>query len=204
MFKGSLLGLIVLSYVSLMSAHEGLIEAKASYFHPTDPNFRDIYGGGWIYGLEASYGLWKGLYAWGSSGYFHQSGLSKGSYDSTHVTFVPCGLGLKYLFTLDTVDLYLGAGALGTYGHTTNDSSYVARSQSKWGFGGIAKIGVILNIKRFFFIDLFSDYSWMKIHFHNHDAGVLSNTANFNGWSIGIALGYRFGKPQKPRPVMVP
>jgi opacity protein-like surface antigen len=171
-----------------------MVEAKAAYFRPTSPVFRDIYSDGGIYGAEVSCQAWKELYGWVSGSVFHKTGSSLGSHDSTKVTFVPIGLGLKYLFPIDPVDLYLGGGILATYLHLTDDSPYVIHERSKWGVGGIIKGGLLFNITHHVFIDVCSDYSWTQVGFHDtHHHHIVSHDANLSGWSIGAGVGYRLG-----------
>jgi len=170
-------------------------EAKAAYFHPTDKDFRKVYSGGGIYGFEVTGQAWRNIYAWGSGDYFHKSGSSIGSGNSSKITFVPLGFGLKYLFPMRFVDIYAGAGMLTTYLHMKDDSPFVIHSVSKWGLGAVVKTGANFIIKKHFFIDLFTSYSFMKIGFHNtHHGKVIRHHADLSGWSIGGGVGYRFGK----------
>jgi hypothetical protein len=194
--------LILATLFSSLQAVDTLVEAKAAYFYPTSHEFREIYSDGGIYGLEVSCQAWRGFYPWFSASIVHKSGHSITtsplvSSDSTRITLVPLGLGLKYLYPINFVDLYAGVGILGTYVHIKDNSPFVIRSSSKWGVGGIAKIGAIFNYKSFF-VDLFSDYSYTKVDFHNTNHGqVVRHRANISDWSIGAGIGYRFGYVKK-------
>ena len=171
-------------------------EVKGGYFYPTSHKFRDIYSGGGIYGLELSCQAWQQLYGWASGDIFYKSGHSQGLHHSTHITMVPLGAGLKYLFPVSFSDIYLGAGVLGTYLHMKDRSPYVIRSLSKWGAGGIFKAGVLFNFKEHYFVDLFSNYTIMNIDFHNTDHNrVIRHTAHLSGWTVGLGIGYRYGRP---------
>ncbi len=174
-------------------AGEVLLEGKAGYFFPQNHKFRKIYGSGLIYGAELSVQAWKWLYPWASASYFSKTGHSFDVSYSTRVTFVPVGVGLKGIYTTRNVDFYLGAGLLATYLHTHDHSCFVIQRQSKWGVGAIAKAGLLFNLRKHIFLDIFGDYSWTKIHFHNTRNGtVIPQTANLSGFSVGAGLGGRF------------
>lgn len=175
-------------------------EAKAAYFRPTSDKFRDVYGSGGIYGLEASCQFWKPLYAWASADYFHKRGRSIGSGggSSTKVTLVPLAFGAKYLIPYKWVDFYLGIGPTFTYIHFTDNAPGVIRHSSKWGYGGMAKAGALLNFKKHFFFDLFTDYSYLKARFSNTSEGkVLRPHMDLSHWSIGLGVGMRLGRTEK-------
>ena len=177
-------------------AREVLMEVKAGYFHPTNHRFRKIYpGGGGIYGAEVSLQTWKGVYAWISGSYFSESGRSLGERDRTIITMVPLGAGLKCLFDVTRhARLYFGGGALGTYLNTQDHSPYVIKSVHKWGAGGIVKAGSLVTLGKVFFLDFFADYSFMKIDCDNtHHDKLVRHDADLSGWSLGGAIGYRFG-----------
>ncbi len=171
-----------------------LLEAQAAYYHPTNHEFREIYSGSGIYGLELSVQSWRGLYPWVSGSVFSKTGHSIGLENRTNITFVPIGIGLKYLWKVHFVDLYLGAGVLPTYLHIHDHSAYVVKKRSKWGCGGIAKVGAIFNLPKSFFIDVFTDYSYIKISNHDSRHGTVHpHSANLSGFSFGGGVGYRFG-----------
>jgi hypothetical protein len=171
-----------------------LVEAQAGYYYPTNHKFREIYSGSGIYGLEVSVQSWRSLYAWVSGSVFAKSGHSIGLRNSTHIVFVPIGVGLKYLWKVNFVDLYLGAGVLPTYLHIHDHSPYVVQKSSKWGCGGIAKVGAIFNLPKSFFIDVFTSYSYIKISDHDtRHHTIYPSSANLSGFTFGGAIGYRFG-----------
>lgn len=186
--------------ITCLQAVDMFAEAKAAYFLPIDSKFRKIYSDRSIYGAEYSCQAWQGLYGWASGSYYSSWGTSIGLKHRTHIYFIPVALGLKYLYRFKRVDLYVGAGAMGTYLHIKDYSRFVIPTSCKWGFGGIAKAGLIVNLPKAFFIDFFSDYSYMKVDFHNTDHGkVQRHSADLSGWSIGGSIGYRFGGKAKPK-----
>lgn len=175
-----------------------LVEAQAAYYQPTGHEFRAIYSGSVIYGLELSVQSWRGLYAWASSSVLTKSGHSLGFGNSTHLTFVPLGIGLKYLWRVKFIDFYLGGGVLPTHLHIHNHSQYVVQKISKWGCGGIAKAGALFNLPNAFFIDVFTNYSYLKISNHNSRHGTITpHSADLSGFSFGGGIGYRWGSSSK-------
>jgi outer membrane protein len=180
--------------ISQQEKKQLLIEAKVAAFIPTDQTFKKIYGStGGIYGLEATFSLHACLSAWASADYFSQQGHSIGGDDPTQVTLVPLGLGLKYFFRVKRVDFYLGAGLLGAYLHLHDHSPYVIQHLSKWGIGGVAKIGALYHLKEHLFVDVFTSYSHLNIDFHHtHHGEVICKAADLSHVSIGAGIGYCF------------
>ncbi len=189
----SLTALLTLS-TSCLQAWDSFLEAKAAYFYPTDDKFRSIYNSRGIYGLEYTCQAWKWLYPWISTSYYSSWGKSMGFGYRTHIYFIPIGLGLKYLHSFKHADLYAGVGGLATYVHIRNHSPFVVPTTAKWGGGAIAKVGLLINLPKSFLIDIFSDYSYMKVDTRKSDHGkVIRHHVDLSGWSIGGAIGYRFG-----------
>ena len=107
--------------------------------------------------------------------------------------FVPIGLGLKYLHQFCYGDFYVGLGVLATDLRLRDCSSFVVQHRNKWGAGGIAKMGIYFDLPRCFFLDVFADYSFVKIDFCNNcGVEVQSHRANISGFSFGLGVGYRF------------
>jgi hypothetical protein len=105
---------------------------------------------------------------------------------------------LKYLFPVKPVDFYLGAGPLAAYMHIHDHSEGIPQKTCRWGGGGILKGGAIFNFMRHFFLDLFTDYSFIYVPV-SHRTDLITRNANLSGWSIGLGLGCRFGKEVKEK-----
>lgn len=175
-------------------AKDVLLEVRGAYFRPTNSLFREIYGSSGRYGLEVSAQAWKGLYPFVSADYFRKSGHSIGFCDPTHITLVPIGIGLKYLFPFqEKFDFYVGAGVLPTYMRIRDCGPFVEPTTRKWGVGGIAKAGFLYTCKNGLFIDIFGDYNYTKIRIdQDDDCCVERNDAKVGGWAVGLGIGYRF------------
>lgn len=192
----SLCGCVLL--IQQAQASELLPEAKVGYFYPTSSKFREIYSGNAIYGLEFSFQAYRQWYPWIAASYFTQDGHSSALKNGTRITLVPLEIGLKYLFhTSRHTRIYVGLGAAPTYLRTRDHSSYVIESVHKWGIGGVAKLGSLVDIGRFFF-DFFADYFFTTIDFSDtHHHKLVRHDADVSGLSIGIGIGYRFGGNEK-------
>lgn len=170
-----------------------LPEVKAAYFYPLDSRFRKIYSGGGLYSFEATFSCWDCFYPWISAGGFWKSGRSIGEKDKTEIVMIPLGVGLKYLFCCGCFNPYIGAGLAVTYLHTDDHSPFVKKNNSGWGVGGIAKVGNLYYFCESFFIDIFADYTYMKVDFDKvSDPFVIGLNANVSGFSFGGGLGFCF------------
>lgn len=182
------------TFSNILNSADILIEGKGAYFYSTSNTFRKIYSGGGLYGVEISSQMFSDFYGWISADYFNKKGSSIGSHDSTKIFFTPLGLGIKYLLPVDFVDFYLGVGVLGTYVHIKDDSPYVIHTSAKWGVGGIGKFGIFFNFAKHFFVDIFTNYYYTKIDFHNtRHQKIIRHDADLSGFSFGGGLGFRFG-----------
>ncbi len=187
--------ILLLAFTLQLKATETLIEAKGAYLYLTHHKMREIYGPVGQYGLETSISLWRSWYLWASGDVFHNDGKSLGFHQSTDITVVPVGFGIKYLRPInERFDWYAGIGPQYSYLHIHNHSSYVTQHIDKWGWGAIGKGGFLLNLYKGIFLDIFGQYSYLNIHFNNSLQGKVSaHDAHLSGWLFGGAIGYRFG-----------
>lgn len=185
---------LVMSFVPLCARHDVIVEGKAAYFFPTNSRFRDIYGNGsGQYGAEVTFRLFRQLYGFTSADFFNKKGKSINFCNSTTVNIINVGIGLKYLVPFCVGDFYVGLGALPTRLHTTDCSPYVIKNRTKWGCGGIAKVGAYFDLPKSFVIDVFADYSFVKIPFNCcPKLNLAGHSAHANGLSVGAGVGYRF------------
>jgi outer membrane protein len=170
------------------------LEAKAGYFYPASHRFRKIYSNGsGIYGIELNVKAYDWLYVFASGNYFVKNGHSIGGKHRTKVALVPLALGLEYVHWKHHLGVYAGVGVTSTYLNTHYHSQYVIHSVSKWGVGGVAKLGLLVDVYKRLYLDLFTNYYYARIHFHNtHGGKLMRNTANVGGLSAGVGLGFRF------------
>lgn len=194
--------LMVLTFFSASSlvCRDIILEFKAAYFLPTSSVFRDIYNnGGALFGPEMTFNIGdtRDWYGFVSVDYFQKSGRSLGLCDATKVSLLPLGVGIKYFlpFWYDYADFYIGLGFQPVLLHTNDCSPYVFNKRTKWGFGGIAKVGVYVDLPHDFILDFFIDYSFVKVSFNNGNAPtglVTPLKTDISGTIFGVGLGYRF------------
>ena len=184
---------------SALQSVETLVEAKGSFYYSISSMFWDIYYEDGLFGAEASLRAYEQLFGWFSGSFAIMSGHSIGLHDSTRIAFYPFGAGIKYFWPIKFADIYLGAGGLGVFMHIHDQSFYTPPKINRWGGGAILKGGCIFNCSSRFFIDLFSDYSFLYVPVPKHPP-LIKNNANLSGWSTGIGIGYRFGSDVMEQP----
>ena len=168
-------------------------ELKAACFVPTCAKIRKIYSNTMgLYGLELSYQTWDWLYPWVSGSVLSQAGSSMGSGSHTRATVAPLGIGLKGIYHFKHAGVYIGAGPLYSYLRIKDHSAFVLPTTSRWEWGGIGKVGVILFSNKAILLDIFADYSYMKFNFPQNSGIVIRNDVDFSGWSAGASLGLAY------------
>lgn len=195
------LGIMLVVLPTMLISRDTILEFKGAYFLPTNHTFKDIFhNGGALYGPELTVQLCddKPWYAFASIDYFQKKGRSIGLSDRTKVSLLPLAIGIKYVVPLlcDCVDLYAGLGFQAERVHTKNDSPFVIPELTRWGFGGIAKIGTYCYLPHNFVIDFFIDYSFVQTHRGNDAQAptgpIVPLKAHVSGAIFGIGLGYVF------------
>ena len=157
------------------------VELKAHYFHPSEKAFRDIYGGGMMYGGEVSIGVWKGLEVWFGGSYFSKTGELTFTKEETKLKIYPLGGGLKYRLSEGVLSFYIGAG-LNYYQYKESNP---LGDVSKGGLGYIGKIGSYVKVTGGFLIDLYVNYSYCKIK-------PADFKINIGGIEAGVGIGFSF------------
>lgn len=196
--------LLVSLFFFQLTGKNNILEIKAAYFLPTDAAFKDIYPkGGGLYGIELTMQLSKQLASdsnwriFGSFDYFQKTGKSIGLGDSTKIKLIPLAVGLKYFIPCtDFIDFYAGLGFQPVNVRTENCSQFVVKNQSLWGFGGIAKMGTNFYIAQKFTIDIFINYSFVKVgssECKDQNSSCLESIkANIGATIFGAGIGCNF------------
>jgi len=162
-----------------------LIEAKGSYFLPSDKNFRDVYSGGkfeeWIsYGGEIGITLGKGVGLWAGGHYFNKKGKLTLTEEETTIKITPVYGGIKFRSTKSNVSPYFGVGA----GYFQYKEENRLGKVSKGSVGYIGQIGLIFRAG-VIIIDFQASYSYCKVK-------PVEVEANLGGFQGGIGLGFEF------------
>lgn len=173
------------------------LEAKAGYFQPESGLFKEIYGGGGIYGGDLGCRVWKNFHAWIGASSFTKEGHTKSQHSKTKIDLTPIVFGVKHLSCFEvcnqTIGAYAGLGVQYTHINIRNFSPYVPQHIHQWKAGGIAKVGAIYSINANWFLDVFIDYSFLKMNYRKHDHQVVvAHDASLNGWIFGVGAGYKF------------
>lgn len=182
-----------------IAARDIIVEFKGAFFHPTDSCFKALYGSAAaLFGPEITVDICntKKWYAFASIDYLKKNGCSIGLCNTTTMRMLPLAFGLKYFKPVGCADLYAGLGFQPIHLKTSNCSPHVIQHTSRWGIGGIAKLGAYLDLPCNLLLDLFVDYSFVKTacpQLCQPELGtLLSRKANISGVILGVGLGYRF------------
>jgi hypothetical protein len=178
-----------------LKATDVLVEFKGAYFYPQSSVFRHIYHNAALWGPEVTFKLCDQFYGFVSADFLIKRGDSIGLHTPTKVFLIPLGVGLKYFIPFHYGDFYVGLGFQPTRLHTNDCSPFVVREHTKWGYGGIAKFGTYINLSCNLILDLFVDYSFVKVPFHctqGPTGPLIPRKADISGAIFGAGLGYRF------------
>ena len=214
-FSIAALTLVLSNYTLFFTKLEGteiVTEAKAAYYYPIDANFRAIYDNPGIYGVEANIRAWQGFFPWVGLNVFYTTGFSS-LHKSTSLLAIPVEAGLKYILSVEHFGMrytgahnrrpiglqwtqylapYLGVGAVAGYGSIRNHSKYVSPTQWGWGPGVVAKGGFYAFFHKTVFLDLFVNYTYLKINFTHCPKCLVIRTGDLSGISAGGGFGWRF------------
>jgi len=132
---------------------------KGIYFSPSDKDFKDIYGGGMMYGGEFSFRIAKSLDLWIGGSYFSKKGNLTYTRDETNLTLIPLGGGLRYRFMSGRkISPYVAAGPE----YFLYKESNVLGDVNSGGIGFIGKAGVLIGLAGSFGLEVHAGYSWCK------------------------------------------
>jgi hypothetical protein len=197
-YKILIAALLVGAYLPL-AGRDIILEFKGAYFRSTDCRFKQIYNkGGALYGPEVTFRLCecKPWYGFASIDYLAKRGHSIGLCSPTKARMLPLALGVKYIKPVRCADLYAGLGFQAVNLRTSNCTPDIAIKTSKWGYGGIAKLGAYFDLCRDFVLDLFVDYSFVKVGkpilCQPISGSIFPLSAKLNGAVFGAGFGYRF------------
>lgn len=165
---------------------ETSLQFRADAFIPTSKLFREIYeDANPSYGVEISTSLFNCYQGWLNFDWFSKKGKTKSCHAHTKLDIFNIGVGVKYPFDFcSNFSPYVGIGPSFSNVWVKN-CSLCSHKESKWAFGGIAKLGVNYYFCENFFIDLFVDYLYQRVHFRHKSADV-------GGFKTGLGIGYSF------------
>lgn len=184
--------LLIFLIPSLSYAFDLDIEARGSWFVPKSHTMRDTYGKGFPeYSVELGIPLNRCFTVFSNTSYYEASGHSslgnRSNVENWSLTF-----GGKYYFEPWCLFRpYAGLGAGGAHIKFLDRSPFVKGHKERYGWAFIAKIGTEICFSRYFYIDLFADYSHYAYSFKNK-GGLAGHHLNAGGVKAGAGLGIRF------------
>lgn len=181
MKKLTLIIAIAILLSGLADASDFTLKVKGNYFSPSEKAFKDIYGGGWVYGGEANFGIWKNLKLWVGTSFFSKKGELSFTGEETKVRIIPIGGGVKYVSSVGGINYYSGIGINYYLYKETNPIG----DASKGGFGIVGIIGSFMKVTGGLIIDLYINYSYCKMKPADY-------RINIGGFEAGIGIGYEF------------
>lgn len=158
------------------------IKIKAGYFVPSDETFREIYGGGPVYGAEFGFPVWNNVILWMGGESFYKKGKLTYTGEETELSLLPIGGGLKYIVEAGgNLNFYGGAGLF--YCQTEEKNPIGEVSDGGIGYEGM--VGSFLRISGGLLIDLCLDYSYCKMKPADYSVDT-------GGLELSLGLRYEF------------
>lgn len=169
-------------------------EIKGGYFFFSDAKMRKIYDqGGLDLQISGSFPVWRWLQIYASVEYLTRHGRSLGGNQKTRIQEVPLSLGLRPVITICTnIQYYFTLGPRYFFIHQHNSSSFVDRNVNENGFGGFVNTGFYFFPYRHLVLDIFGEYSYMRVHAHPSQTNVDGRSIQVGGFVFGAGLGYAF------------
>jgi len=158
------------------------IELKTSYFNPSEQVFKDIYGGGSMYGIKAEKSrVYKKFGIIVEAGYFEKKGKLSFTKEDTTVKITFLGPGIIYQLTKGRFDLYGGAGFRYYYFEERNPIGHAQEG----GVGYFLSVGTYIHIMKNFYADVGINYSGCQVKPAELEVEI-------GGIEAGIGLAYEF------------
>jgi opacity protein-like surface antigen len=181
-WRGVLTGILLFATVAGFARAGSLtIEARGSYFIPTDQIFGEIYGNGMIWGGELTFGISDRISLWAGGDYFSKVGKLVFTEEETKVRIAPLTAGAKYFLPLGRFMPYVGSG-LGYFQYKETNS---IGSVEKGAIGFIVRAGLVFKLGDPFFLDVQGMWSTCSVR-------PLDVQANLGGFSAGVGFGLEF------------
>jgi hypothetical protein len=167
------------------------VNANIAGLYPQSRTFRKIYGIAPLYRLESLFLLSSHIDCWINLSYFYNKGHSIPLKYKTTIHLIPLSLGLNYM-NLIFYDLHfhLGAGPCYTWMRINNKSSFVKKIRTS-GLGGVFKLGIDYQYKKFLFL-FFLDYYLQYFHFSDENFEVKRHSRYVGGLLFGVGVGRNF------------
>lgn len=168
------------------------VEMRAAWLVPKSHTMRNTYGKGFPeYGIELGIPLNRCFTVFSNLTYYEATGHSTFNYKSTVENWSLTFGGKYYFQPWWLCRPYFGLGAGAGYIRFSDESPYVKSQVDRIGWAFLAKIGTEICFSRYFYIDLFADYSPYYYSFKNKK-GISGHKINAGGAKAGAAFCIRF------------
>lgn len=184
--------LLIILVPTLSYAFDLDIEARAAWLVPKSHTLRNTYGKGIPeYGVELGIPLNRCMTVFSNASYYEASGHSSLNH-RTNVENWALTFGAKY-YSEPWYQLrpYAGLGLGGAHIKFLDHSPFVKGHKERFGWAFIAKVGTEICFSRYFYVDLFADYSIYSYSFKSK-SGISGHQLNAGGLKTGAALCIRF------------
>lgn len=171
-----------------------IVEVRSAAFFHASQKFRRIYGNvSGCYEVEASTTLCGCYDGWVNFDWFRKHGKSIGMKNSTRCDINNTSFGIKinyslcnpfYLPCCDALIAYAGLGPSFGKIWLKNRSHCRHEKKSKCVVGGVFKCGIQYFFNCYLFLDLFVDYLYQPVQFHER--------VDIGGVKLGAGLGVHF------------
>ncbi len=175
-----IMGMVLLSWGKVQAASVR-VEVKGSYFQPADSAFKDIYGKGTTYGVEAGLKMGNFFGFWVAAENFSKKGKMTFTLEETSLKIMPLSAGISFEFPFGLATPYLRLG-IGYFHYEENN---ILGQVKKSNVGYMGQAGLMLRIVSPVFIDLFANYSSCKVK-------PLDLEADLGGLKAGLGVGLQF------------
>ena len=146
----------------------GSITFQAINISPSDEDFKNIYGGGWMFGGGLSFNINKFIDITLEGGYFAKTGSLTFSKEETNLSLIPLGAGLRFRTVPGILCPYIGAGAR----YILFSEKNVIGNVSNGDIGFVGEIGLIISPSSSFGFDIHAKYSSCRMKPADFDFNV--------------------------------
>ena len=153
----------------------------ANYFVPSEQSFKNIYGEGMAFGAEVNIKVWKFVDLWLVGNYYSKGGQLPFTKDSTDMTLIPIGIGLKLRIKRGALNPYIGFGPVL---YIYEEKNPIGEAKGTAG-GFIGQAGCYFRVIGRFLVDVSVNYSYCT-------AEPQRIKAQLGGIQAGIGLGFEF------------
>ncbi len=172
------------------------IEFKAGYFFFNSPGMRKVYNKGGI-DLQVCgiYPLCSNLGLYAAVEYMGKHGHTLGAHEKASIWEIPLSLGLQPIVGLNsdnTIRYYFTIGPKYFFAHVHIHSSFLPRTLNSNNIGGFANTGFMFDVSENLSVDVFGEYSYVKLHFHSSKKATKGHTVQAGGLTFGLGLAYLF------------